>query len=929
MAINHKAAKEFAKRWSGKAWSEDQFAGVFWIDLLKSVYDIECNDTNNVIFEHRTSNGGKIDLWLRNLSTMIEMKSSGVDLDKTEVRQGEPKTPFKQVYDYAISFPRNEQPDYLITCNFEKFRVYSRKENGDLNLEKNGLEFSIEDFGNKPEYLSFLVDPQNSRLYHEKEISEAAGELIGKLYDLLRKQYINPDSEESKHSLNVLCVRLVFCLFCEDAGLFGEMDAFYNYLKDVPTENIRNNLQRLFSALDTPMEDRDPYDKPIKKFPYVNGGLFSKVVEIPNFTDEIKQFLLNDLSKSVDWSKISPTIFGGIFESTLNPETRHERGMHYTSPENIHKVIDPLFLDDLKSEFSAIRDDESLSVIQKRNRFKKLHHKLCTLTFLDPAAGSGNFLTETYICLRQLEFAIFSEIKRGQNIAMFDSATEGEIQERVKLSQFYGIEINDFAVSVAETALWISRLKANAEGIIVYDLDEHNFPINEHATIKCENALRLDWASLIKPSELSYIMGNPPFVGQDGKADEQKEDMNLVWGDEYDGYLDYVTAWYKKAADYFVDKSDGSFAFVSTNSICQGQPVSALFRPLFNAGWRISYAWTTFVWKNNTANVANVHVVVVGMDKKCGSAKLFNKDGVREVMNINPYLADAPIFFIDKRSKPLSSELKPAIYGQKPADGGGLQLKNQEAYRQAVNDPIASRFVRRSLGAEELINGKKRWCLWLLDATENEMAQSEFLKERVSMCRNFRLASKKDLTKEAASTPHLFAEVRAIPRKYLCIPCHFSGEREYFTADYVEDGAIATNACFMMEDEDGLGFAILTSSAFMLWQNTVGGRLKSDCRFANTLVWNTFPVPNMNNELRKEVISCGKNVISARHYYSGLSLATLYEKEGFHNYRKLVEAHESLDRAVNKALGLDEEAEEGDISTRLVELYAEKSLSAN
>ena len=277
MAINHKAAKEFSKKWAGKKWSEDQFSRTFWIDLLHSIYDIEYNDTSNVLFEYRTSSSGKIDLWLRNLSTMVEMKSSGVDLSKPEPRQGELKTPFKQVYDYAVSFPRNEQPDYLITCNFEKFRVYSRKEYGDKDLEANPLEFSIEDLGNKPEYLGFLVDPENSRLYHERTISETAGQLIGRLYDMLRGQYIDPDTEEAKHSLNVLCVRLVFCLFCEDAGLFGEMDAFYNFLKDVPAMNMRSNLQRLFKALDTPKNKRDPYDISLKVFPYVNGGLFSKV----------------------------------------------------------------------------------------------------------------------------------------------------------------------------------------------------------------------------------------------------------------------------------------------------------------------------------------------------------------------------------------------------------------------------------------------------------------------------------------------------------------------------------------------------------------------------------------------------------------------------------------------------------------------------
>lgn len=722
MAINHKAAKEFAKRWAGKSWSEDQFAGVFWIDLLKSVYDIECNDTSNVIFEYRTSASGKIDLWLRNLSTMVEMKSSGVDLDKPEPRQGEMKTPFKQVYDYAVSFPRSEQPDYLITCNFEKFRVYSRKEYGDLNLESKAQEFTVEELGDKPEYLSFLIDPQNSRLYHEREISEQAGQLIGKLYDMLRKQYIDPDSEESKHSLNVLCVRLVFCLFCEDAGLFNEMDAFYNFLKDVPAANIRINLQRLFKNLDIPKDNRDKYDEAIKVFPYVNGGLFREDVEIPNFTDEIKSFLLDELSQNVDWSKISPTIFGGIFESTLNPETRRKGGMHYTSPENIHKVIDPLFLDDLKAEFEAIRTDEELSVIKRRNKYRKFHEKLCSLVFFDPACGSGNFLTETYTCLKQLEYAVLKEYKSKQ-MSIFDSSVEGEIELRVKLDQFYGIEINDFAVSVAETALWISRLKANKEYMLLLDLDEKDFPLDDRANIICDNALRFDWNDLVEPSRVSFIMGNPPFVGAAMMSSEQKKELSELFpNNSKAGTLDYVSGWYVKALR-MIKGTRIKAAFVSTNSITQGEQIGALWKYLSEAySYTIDFAYRTFIWDSETNIKAHVHCVIIGFSSyDDGQSKVLYVDEKKiTCKHINAYLFDGDDIYIERRTKPIGNV--PAIHrGNQPTDGGFLIIEEEDYPDFIAKEPNAKKYIKRFMMGYEFINNKVRYCLWLVGAPINEL----------------------------------------------------------------------------------------------------------------------------------------------------------------------------------------------------------------
>lgn len=495
----------------------------------------------------------------------------------------------------------------------------------------------------------------------------------------------------------------------------------------------------------------------------------------------------------------------------------------------------------------------------------------------------------------------------------------------MSIEQFFGIEINDFAVEVAKTALWIAELQMLDETREILSIWIDPLPLKSNENIALGNALRMDWNDLI-PAECCFCAcGNPPFVGQDGKSESQREDMELVWGRGSSGYLDYVTAWYRKAADYYRDVPEGRFAFVSTNSICQGQPVAAMFKPLFEEGWRISYAWPTFVWMSEALDKAHVHVVIVGMDRQRGKARLFGDDGMREVDNINPYLAAAPTFYIDKRSKPLSPSLKPAVYGSKPADGGNLQIKTSAEFTKAMGDQIASNYVRRAIGATELINGKARWCLWLEGVSDSEIASSEYLSERVNACREWRMLQPK--TGDAyklKDTPHLFRpNVKRPKGNYLCLPCHFSGGREYFTADYIEDGAVSTNACFMMEDEDGLAFAILTSSAFMLWQNTVGGRLKSDCRFANTLVWNTFPVPPMTETQRMTVIEAGQEVLEARRSYEGVSLAKLYDPAKFASFSALTEAHKKLDIAVYRALGLGDEPSEGDVSTRLVELYAE------
>ena len=559
-----KELREFAGRWRGRGYEKGE-TQQFWLQALRS---IGYPHVDEVLFEYHLPSGGFADVWIPDANVLIEQKSFGVSLDDYEVRQKKKKTPLMQALDYVEELPRPKQPRFVVTCNFGIFRVYDRDKWSKSQLADNAFEFTLDELAEHPEYMGFITDPDNSRLEKEKQVSIRAGELIGELYDMMREGYIDPDSEESMHALNVLCVRLVFCLYCEDADLF-EKDSFYNYLKDVPASQFRTALRRLFVALDTDLKKRDPYDADVKVFPYVNGGLFREETEIPNFTEEAKQFLLEKVARPVNWSQISPTIFGGIFESTLNPETRRSGGMHYTSPENIHKVIDPLFLDKLKAEFAAIRDEEGATPRKKKNALARFHAKLCSLKFFDPACGSGNFLTETYICLRKLEDAVLNALREGQTELGFSDDEDRGL--RVSLNQFYGIEINDFAVKVAESALWISRLKANGENLMFYEVGDDDFPLNESANIVEGNALRMDWSEVLSAEECSYIIGNPPFYGASLCSPSQKQEIVDLFGKiRLSNSLDYVTGWYYKACQMMSLNPRIHSALVSTNSVTQG-----------------------------------------------------------------------------------------------------------------------------------------------------------------------------------------------------------------------------------------------------------------------------------------------------------------------------------------------------------------------
>lgn len=914
MPCDKKELLEFVSRWQGRGYEKGD-TQQFWLQLLRTIGYSKVDD---VLFEFHVSSGGFIDVWIPDAGVLIEQKALGIDLDKEELRQGKQKTPLIQALDYVDELPRLEQPRFVITCNFSTFRVYDRDAFGRSQLPNNAFEFTLDELASHPEYLAFINDPTNSRLEKEKTVSIKAGELIGKLYDKLREGYIDPDSEESMHALNVLCVRLVFCLYCEDAGLFGK-DAFYNYLKDVPANRIRTALKNLFRALDTNLSDRDPYDLEVKAFPYVNGGLFRDESEVPNFTDETKNFLLNEVSSHIDWSQISPTIFGGIFESTLNPETRRSGGMHYTSPENIHKVIDPLFLDDLKEELKTICTEEGITPRKRENALKHFHEKICSLTFFDPACGSGNFLTETYICLRKLEDTVLNELRKGQT--GFSLGDEEETGKRVSLNQFYGIEINDFAVTVAETALWISRLKANGETSMFYDAGGDDFPLSEKAHIVEGNALRIDWNSLLPANECNYIMGNPPFVGYSNHSAEQQKDRASLFGKVKT--VDYVACWYKKAADY-ISNLPIYCAFVSTNSICQGQQVQPIWEPLFNSGIHIDFAWQTFVWSSEASIQAHVYVVIIGFSRfRDERRSLFLKDGSEtKSENINGYLQSAPNVFIIKRSKPICPA--PSMFaGGKPTDGGYLLLTPDEKRELISKDSSCEKWIRPYSMGNEFINKIERYCLWLLDITTDELQDMPLIYERVCAVREMRLLSAKAATRKRAETPWLFDEVRYPKGIYIGIPKVSSSRRKYIPFGFVTNGMIPGDKLFFVETDSPYHFGILMSQFHNAWMRTVAGRLKGDYSYSNTIVYNNFVWPEATNLQKESIERTAKAILDTRSNYPNKSLADLYDPDKMP--ADLLAAHKANDSAVEAAYGVDFNGDEEKIVAHLFKLYAEKA----
>ena len=965
------AAAEFAERWKGRGYERGE-SQPFWIDLLSNVFGIETPSDGFITFEdHRMVDASNfIDGRIPSTRVLIEQKSLGKDLRKGIVQADKSVlNPFQQARRYVVSLPVSEHPRWIVTCNFSEFLVYDMEQpNGEPE------QILLENLGKEYYRLMFLVDNKSEHLSKEMTVSIQAGEIVGKIYEALLKQY-DDNSPEAQRWLNILCVRIVFCLYAEDAGVFTH-DQFHDFLVRYEAEDLRRALRDLFEVLNTPQEKRSRYLKEdLKAFPYTNGGLFEEEIEIPQFTEELKQTLLQNASLDFDWSEISPTIFGAVFESTLNPETRRSGGMHYTSIENIHKVIDPLFLNDLRRELDDILEEKV-----ERQRQKKLdeyQNKLASLTFLDPACGSGNFLTETYLSLRRLENEVIRERYHGQTMM---GAFVNPI--KVSIQQFYGIEINDFAVTVATTALWISeaQMLAETEKIIHQDIDF--LPLKSYINIREGNALRMDWDVMevksdvptiyaknvhlivepepltasepvveydelnvvtkqfngnAKPEEVKryqvhydYIIGNPPFVGARLMSESQKQDVIDIFGAKWKnvGNMDYVSCWYKKAADLMKSSHDTRAALVSTNSICQGEQVANLWHKLFDDGIHFGFAHRTFRWDSEASLMAHVHCVIVGFsrkdEKEPSEFLIYDNDKVIRASHINAYLMDAPDVFIGSRPAPICDVPWIGI-GNKPIDGGNYLFTKEEMEEFIKQEPLSAQYFKPWYGSEEFIHQNPRYCLWLGDCSPAELRQMPHCMKRIEAVREARLASTSAGTRKLADRPTRFHVENMPESNYIIVPKVSSEKRRYIPMGFMSPDVLSSDLVFLIPKATLYHFGILESNVHMAWMRAVCGRLETRYRYSKDVVYNNFPWPDPTEEQKAKIEQTAQAILDARALYPDSSLADLYDELTMPV--ELRRAHQDNDRAVMQAYGFPVKSTftESQCVAELFKMYKEKT----
>ena len=929
-AEQREAARQFIKRWMGKG-KEDEDGRSYWIDLLTNVLGMD-NVTERLNFEKKVvvdGNTKRIDVYIPETRVIIEQKSLGKALDQKIRNSGEVNlTPFEQADRYNSKLTFDERARWIVTSNFAEIWIYDMNEK-----QPEPTKITLDELQTKYVLLNFLVKKDVKKISHEMEISIQAGDIVGLIYDAFLEQYRIPDikekdetpeqKEKREHklkSLNALCVRLVFCLYAEDAGIFGSRDMFHDYLENYDVKNCRRALIELFKILDTPVAERDEYlEEDLAQFPYVNGGLFAdENIEIPPFTEKIKELLLTKASEDFDWRDISPTIFGAVFESTLNPETRRSGGMHYTSIENIHKVIDPLFMDELKQEFEAIKE---LKVKKTKDaKLDAFQDKLASLTFLDPACGSGNFLTETYLSLRRLENEVIREKMGGQ-------MTIGEVHNPIKVSiqQFYGIEINDFAVTVGKTALWIAESQMLEETkSIVYGFNDDFLPLKTYVNITEANALRIDWNDVVPVEKLSYIMGNPPFVGARLMSKEQKKDVNSIFqGWKNIGNLDYVACWYKKAVD-FIEGHNIRVALVSTNSVTQGDAVPTLWKNLFKSGIHIDFAYRTFIWDSEANAKAHVHCVIVGFSKmsRIRELKIYDGQTVFKANHINAYLLDAADIFVENRSKPLFKVPIMGI-GSQPIDDGNYLFDTKKDVEEFVKlEPDSRKYFHLWFGSREFIAQRPRYCLYLGECSPSELKRMPQCMKRVQAVREFREKSNRVSTKRSAEMPARFGATNIPTSNYIVVPKVSSQRRRYIPMGFMSPDVLCSDLVFLIPNAEMFHFGILQSNIHMAWTRVACGRLKSDYRYSNTIVYNNFPWPEPTESQKAKIEQTAQGILDARALYSDSSLADLYDPLTMPI--ELRRAHTANDKAVMAAYGFSVKMTEADCVAELMKLYQQK-----
>ncbi len=888
--------KDFVKKWSNRGYEKGE-AQPFWLSLLRDVFNI-AQPENFISFEVPIPHGF-IDGLIISTKTLIEQKSSSVNLDDPEI--------FNQAKRYNNELEYSRKARWIVTCNFKEFRVFDMDK---LHPEQNPIKISLYELPKRFNVLNFLVEQQN--ISYERELSVKASAIVAKIYNGLRAE-LKIQDDKALSDLNKLCVRLVFCLYAESIDIFGKHKIFRDYLRGA--RNIRQDLLELFKILDTPIENRSPYlDDTLKKFPYVDGGLFADEIDFPNFTTEIKSLLLDEASSNFDWGQISPTIFGTVFESTLNPDIRRAGGMHYTSIENIHKVIDPLFLDDLNAELSNSHILELNNRGSKRKNFLlNLQKKLSEIKILDPACGSGNFLTESYISLRRLENKILQELLGNQILL-------GELLNPIKVSinQFFGIEINNFAVTVAQTALWIAELKLKRETEAIVHKNLELLPLKTYPNIIQANALHVDWA------KTDYIVSNPPFVGASMMNSAQKADAVKIFGKiKLSNSIDYVGAWYHKAARLMTGTNIRA-AFVSTNSITQGEQVTPLWRKIFDEyGMQIIFGRRTFKWDSESFQKAAIHCVVVGMSDKNVRVdkKIFDGDKIFPASNINPYLVDAPTIFIESRAKHIQDFVPRMTSGNQATDDGNFILSADEAKKFIKKYPAQEHLIHRYLAARDFIHGKPiRYCIWLFNVPPNEYSSNREIMRRVEAVKTFRLASSAAPTRKSAETPYKFFSITQRNGIYLAIPQVTSSKRKYIPIDFIQPEIIVSNLINIVPGAQIYHFGILTSKIHMAWMRSVAGRLKSDYRYSGSVVYNNFVWSAASAEQKALIEATAQEILDIRARYPKSTLADLYDELTMPSDLRL--AHRKNDLAVAKAYGFEEILDdEPKIVAELMKLY--------
>ena len=911
------AAKKFAKEWDGVG-DEKQDTSRFWIELLQKVYGVE-DVTNFIRFEQRVKleNTSFIDAMIPATHTLIEQKSLGKDLN-APIKQSDGSflKPSEQAKRYAAHMPYSERPRWIISCNFSDFQVFDMERPND---EPEHIE--LKNLGEEYYRLKFMVDTGDSHIKKEMEVSKGAGTLVGRIYNALLPCYGEKPSALDFQNLNKFIVRLVFCFYAEDAGIFGKKNMFHDYMASFNASHFRTGLIELFRVLDQKPEQRDRFMEPdLAAFPYVNGSLFTENVSIPPISDEVRNLILDD-GCDFDWSKISPTIFGAIFESTLNPETRRHGGMHYTSIENIHKVIDPLFLDEYKEKFRDAMEERITA--KRREKLLALQKELASGLYFDPACGSGNFLTESFLSLRRLENDILRELyadKAGTGV--LDFGFEGSSEQAyilVSIKQFYGIEINDFAVSVAKTAMWIaeSQMFRETEDIISQQMDF--LPLTTNANIHEGNALRMDWKEVLEPSDRVKLEGTPPFLGARIMDKNQKKDLlDMFSNSPGAGNLDYVACWYKCATSYMKGTTIQS-AFVSTNSIVQGEQVQPLWENLFMDGLHINFAYKTFIWDNEASQKAHVHCVIIGFSFSESKEKFIFSNGSKlRVNHINAYLRNAPDVFVKNRSTPISN-VPVARSGNKPIDDGNYLFTKEEMNAFLKKEPMAEKFFHPWYGSVEFIHRKPRYVLWLGDASPAELRKLPECMKRIIAVKKYRESSKSEGTRRLAQSPTRF-HVETIPKStFLIMPLTSSQRRRYVPIGFMNPDCMASNLVIVVPNATLYHFGVLTSNVFMSWMRVVCGRLKSDYRITKDNVYNNFPWPIVTEAQKAAIEETAQGILDARAKYPDSSLADLYDDVLMP--KELREAHRANDRAVMRAYGFSLKMTESECVAELMKMY--------